>query len=614
VTRPALVVPRGGMLARRVVLGNLRHHPRDAALLALWSLVEAIPALSSGWAVAEATGSFLTGRLAEGFGWLGLLAAAALTGGAAARKAIVKLGALVEPLRDDLVSSIVTGALTRSLVPGWQPDNDAVARITHQAEIARDAYGGVLNIARTLIFTLGSALAGLLTLAPATLPFILPPLLGALLALRLMLPPLASRQRACVVAEEAIARSTASAFQGLRDITACGAEDQILSHVTAHVTAQAAAARSASRIAAARTLCTETGGWLPLLLVLSIAPALLRHGLTPARLIGAITYLGGSLRSALNTVGQAATGNAVRFTVTLQRIAETSPLSPSPARPSAAAPGTPAPASPPGTAESLKTPLPAITSACAAEGHLALRNAHFKYGDGAEPIIQDLSFEIPPGDHLAIIGPSGIGKSSLANLLAGLAQPTTGHVLVDGIPTARLSAASLASHRVLIPQEAYVFAGTLAENLSYLTMEYRQADMDAAVQAVGLLPLLSRVGGYRSLINPAALSAGERQLIALARAYLAPAPVVILDEATSQLDPTSEAQAEQAFMARAGTLVVIAHRISSALRARRILLLDGIHTKAGTHASLLDSSAMYQNLIGYWNGVPARTDMHDSRR
>jgi ATP-binding cassette subfamily C protein len=162
---------------------------------------------------------------------------------------------------------------------------------------------------------------------------------------------------------------------------------------------------------------------------------------------------------------------------------------------------------------------------------------------------------------------------------------------------------------VLIPQEAYVFAGTLEENLAY----YRQgsirpgkAELDTAAEEVGLVPLLSRLGGYRADVTPAALSAGERQLIALTRAYLSPAPVAILDEATCYLDPAAEQRAEVAFARRGGTLIVIAHRITSALRARRILVLDGTRAQCGGHRELLGTSAMYRDLAGYWglDGYP----------
>jgi ATP-binding cassette, subfamily C, bacterial len=154
---------------------------------------------------------------------------------------------------------------------------------------------------------------------------------------------------------------------------------------------------------------------------------------------------------------------------------------------------------------------------------------------------------------------------------------------------------------VLIPQEAYVFTGTVWENLSYLRPAATAAEIGAAAGALGAEPLLVRLGGLGAQLRPAELSAGERQLVALVRAYLSAAPVVVLDEATCHLDPAAERRAEEGFAARPGTLVVIAHRISSALRARRILVLDGSHATVGDHATLLaTASPLYRELLGHW--------------
>ena len=173
--------------------------------------------------------------------------------------------------------------------------------------------------------------------------------------------------------------------------------------------------------------------------------------------------------------------------------------------------------------------------------------------------------------------------------------PDDGEVLLDGLPVAGLER----NWRVLIPQEAYVFAGTLEDNLTYFQPASRR-EVGEAAAATGLSPLVTRLGGYGATVAPATLSAGERQLIALTRAYLPPAPVVILDEATCHLDPAAEEQAEAAFARRGGTLIVIAHRISSAHRARRVLVLDGVRPQAGDHASLLASSPGYADLAGQW--------------
>jgi ATP-binding cassette subfamily C protein len=164
----------------------------------------------------------------------------------------------------------------------------------------------------------------------------------------------------------------------------------------------------------------------------------------------------------------------------------------------------------------------------------------------------------------------------------------------------RVDPAALVGSRVLIPQEAYVFTGSLRDNLTYLRPDADPADLAAAVDALGLAPLVRRLGGYDAPVDPGALAAGERQLIALARAYLAPAPIVLLDEATAELDPAAEARAERAFAGRPGTLVVIAHRLTSARRARRILVLDGTHAQLGTHEQLVAGSPLYRDLLGHW--------------
>jgi ATP-binding cassette subfamily C protein len=178
---------------------------------------------------------------------------------------------------------------------------------------------------------------------------------------------------------------------------------------------------------------------------------------------------------------------------------------------------------------------------------------------------------------------------------------------------------TLAGVRVLIPQEAYVFAGTLAENLTYLRPQARADDLSRAVQTLGAAALVHRIGGYQAQVCPGDLSAGERQLIALVRAYLSPARVAVLDEATCHLDPASEERVERAFANRGGTLVVIAHRISSAARARRVLVLDGHRAVLGDHATLVSRSGLYRDLAGYWavrsesepTGLPGDADRVD---
>jgi ATP-binding cassette subfamily C protein len=469
----------------------------------------------------------------------------------------------------------VDGALAR-------PDAGAVARMTHQAEIARDSLAGVLAVTCTFACTMVSTLGGLVTLLPATLPYVLPPLLASVLLLRLLIRPYAARQRDAVLAEESVAAEVSRAASAARD-TACGAEDLVVAGLARRIAGQERATRRVAVASSARLLCLAVGGWLPLLLVLGGAQGMLRHGASPGDVVGAVTYVTGSLRAALYALSQGMGAGLVRLNVTLERILQTS--------------------APPGTRQEAPPETGQAAPRRAARrphrpGTLELRDVSFGYGPHAEPVVAGLTLTIPPGDHLAVVGPSGIGKSSLAGLLAGMLRPDHGEVLLDGLPAAGLGR----GWRTLISQEAYVFAGSLEENLAYLHPA-GQAELDEAAAATGLTSLVTRLGGYGAAIIPGALSAGERQLIALTRAYLPPAPVVILDEATCHLDPAAEERAEAAFASRGGTLIVIAHRISSARRARRVLVLDGVCPQAGDHASLLASSASYADLAGHWDNT-----------
>ncbi|HET7487793.1 MAG TPA: ABC transporter ATP-binding protein [Acidimicrobiales bacterium] len=558
---------------------SLRGRRRELAGLAGWSLVQAVPAVLSGRLLARALDrGFLAHDTAAGFAWLGALAVAVVVGAWGTRQAYLRLAGLVEPFRDELVEAVVTGTVGRCSAWGAPPGTAGVASVTHHVEILREAWAGVLLTGQGFAVAAAGAVVGLATLLPAAIVVVVPPLLAGVALFAATVRPMAARQRRSILAEEALAAASAEAAGGLRDVVACGAEDAVEARIGGLVDDHAGATRALARATAVQTAAVAVGGWLPAVLLLVAGPRLRAGGASTGALIGALTYVLYGLLPALQTLVRELGGSGLWLLVALERVAEV-------AAPPAADP-VPAPATPRGYA-------------------VRLRGVAFRYGSSPEPVVRSLDLDVPEGDHLAVVGPSGAGKSTLAALVAGLLAPDAGEVLVGGVPAAALDPGALAALRVLIPQEAYVFAGSLRENAAYLRPDVPTAQLDGVAGLLGASPLVERLGGWDAEVDPGALSAGERQLVALVRSYLSPAPLVVLDEATCHLDPAAEARVEEAFAARPGSLIVVAHRISSALRARRVLVLDGGLAAAGTHADLLACSPAYRELVGYW--APAVT-------
>ncbi|WP_320064232.1 ABC transporter ATP-binding protein [Micromonospora sp. RTGN7] len=597
-----------GAGVRRATWGALRARRPAVTRLVGWSVVEALPALLSGALVARAVDAgFLAGRLNVGLGWLGLLAGAVLIGAVATGRTYRSLGAVVEPFRDDLAGRVVRAALRDATRVGGRADTASAARLTHQVELVRDTFAGLLMVTRGFLFAAGAALLGLVALDPVMAALVAAPLVVGLAVFLAALPAMAGQQRRYVRAGEELGRAAATALSGHRDVRACGATERVVADVGRRVADQAAAERTLARMSAVRSLSLGLGGWLPLAVLLLAAPWLVDRGLTAGAVLGALIYVSTGLQPALHALVQGLGGGGLRYVVTLDRILRTCPddePDPPPAAPSAAPSDQPADGPP--SARDASPAAPRDASPAAARIH----RLTFRYGAAARPVLADVTLTLPPGEHLAVVGASGAGKSTLAALLSGLLVPQAGTVLLGGVPVATAPPAALARLRVLVPQEAYVFTGSLADNLRYLRPEADDDTVAAAVEVLGARTLVARLGGLGGTVTPDAISAGERQLLAAVRAYLSPAPLVILDEATCHLDPAAEATVEDAFARRPGTLVVIAHRISSAVRARRVLVVDGERPVTGTHEELLGLSATYRELVGHWTDHPTPAPQH----
>jgi ATP-binding cassette, subfamily B, bacterial len=238
-------------------------------------------------------------------------------------------------------------------------------------------------------------------------------------------------------------------------------------------------------------------------------------------------------------------------------------------------------------------------------GEIVFDDVSFSYLPG-RPVLEHVSLTVRAGETIACVGPTGAGKSTMAKLVTRFYDPTGGAIRIDGHDLRDVTLASLRRQLGVVPQEPFLFAGTLRENIAFARPDAPEQDVWAAVDAVGLRDLVERTPeGLDTLLHERgqSVSSGERQLLALARAFLAQPRVVVLDEATSSLDLRSELRVEAALdsLLDGRTAILVAHRLSTAMRADRIIVVDDHKIlETGTHAELVAAGGHYARLYATW--------------
>lgn len=578
---------RPGRAPSAPLVGSLGDYAlRDKAALvrvAVWGLAWTLPSLLVGRLVASAVDGAVAGETVTLVLCLAGLAATAVVAAFSLLALSHASAGAVRRMTLDMMRDVVHATLHREV---YQRTSRGGVELLQHLPAVLESMASLLRSTLPLSLAGLGSLLGLATISWVLLAITAPWVVLGLAIRYLYLRTYARRMRAEMTTTELAHAETTSVLQATRDFVAADATrfaiDRVRRRLEDSLHAAVALAKNQVKGDAALGVTTIE---MPVISALVAAPFLVSTGaISAGEVVGAMLYLVAGMGS-LAGLAALLTNIAVTLRVYFARILEAN-----------------ADATQTAAEDEAGTPtMPTIDTAPT----LRAQSLSFQYKGAARPIVSQFDLEIPFGENLAIVGPSGVGKSTLAWLLSGLLPADGGVVTLADTPIHGM--ANRQDFIAVVPQESYVFHGTLRENLLYLGEDRSDAEIAKVAEAIGLQRVIDRIGSLDADVNieKSGLSEGEQQLIGLARALLCRAPILVLDEATCHLDPHSAAVAEQAVRHSGKTIITVAHRMSSVLDANRLVVMEGENTIIGPHAQVRTQSELFRQFESL--GLPTGT-------
>ncbi|MFC4563059.1 ABC transporter ATP-binding protein [Nocardiopsis mangrovi] len=528
--------------------------------------------------------------------WVGVLVALLVVGGVVGLVQWIMMGRLGEQVVLSVRTSMVR-RLFRVRIDelAGRSSGEFVTRVTSDTVLMREAVASsVVGFVNSIVGLVGALLL------MATLDLVLLGVVVAVIAMVTgliagLMPRLAEAQKQAQAAIGRVGAALEGAMRAIRTVKASRAEERESDRVVSEAEESARQGIRAVRIEAVAWTITGTGISLAIMLVLAIgAYRVSAEALTVSALVAFLLYVFQLMMPAME-LSQVVTSLQSGIAAAA-RIAEVDRLGVEPDSPRTTA-GT-APDGAPGDGGARGAGAGRRT---APGPVLSFHGVTARYAPGSAPVLDGVSVDIARTGHTAIVGPSGAGKTTMFSLMLRFLQPEHGHIALDGVPLPDWPLDELRRRIAYVEQETPLVPGTLADNLRYT---HPEADDDALWEALRAVRLDERARtleqGLDTPLSTAVISGGERQRIALARALVSDPEILLLDEATAQLDGLTEAAIQHSIgeLAARGAVVTIAHRLSTVIDADRIIVLEAGRPRAiGTHAELLRTDDLYRELV-----------------